>query len=69
MDRMLSSLLFIVMRKIAEETGDAIVWWNEQKLMNLNYADDILLIAEKTDETHKVLDCSVKTRNKVRLKL
>ncbi|KAK4296122.1 hypothetical protein Pmani_031359 [Petrolisthes manimaculis] len=61
----LSPLLFImvidyVMRKVAEETNAGIVWKDERKLVDLDYADDIVLINEGVDETQRVLDCLIR---------
>ena len=55
----LSLLLFnmvidYVMRKVAEETNARIVWGDESKLVDLDYADDIVLIDHflVTSESH-----------------
>ena len=63
----LSSLLFImvidyVMRKVAEETNAGIVWRDERKLVDLDHADDIVLISEGTEEMQRILDCLVRER-------
>ena len=55
----LSHLLFImvkdyVMRMVAEETNVEIVWRDERKLVDLDYADDIVHISEETDGMQRV---------------
>ena len=61
----LSRLLFImvkdyVMRMVAEETNVEIVWRDEGKLVDLDYADDIVHISEETNGMQRVLDCLVR---------
>ncbi|KAK4325729.1 hypothetical protein Pmani_003672 [Petrolisthes manimaculis] len=58
-----------VMRKVAEETNAGIVWKDERKLVDLDYADDIVLINEGVDETQRVLDCLVREGKKVGLEI
>ena len=67
-----SPLLFVlvidyVMRRVAEETNAGIVWGDGRKLADLDYADDIVLISEGTDEMQRVLDCIVREGGKVGL--
>ena len=68
----LSPLLFVmvidyVMRKVAVETNAGIVWKDGRKLVDLDYADDIVLISEGTDEMQRILDCLVEEGKKVGL--
>ena len=68
----LSPLLFIilidfVMRKVTEETNAGIMWRNGRKLVDLDYADDIVIISEGTAEMQRVLDCMVREGKKVGL--
>ena len=49
-----------VMRKVAEQTNAGVVWRDERKLVDLDNADDIVLISESTDEMQRVLDCLVR---------
>ena len=53
-----SPLLFVlvidyVMRMVPEETNAGIVWGDGRKLADLDYADDIVLISEATDEMQR----------------
>ena len=66
----LSPLLFVlvidyVMGRVAEETNAGIVWGDGRKLADLDYADDIVLISERTDEMQRVLDCIVREGEKL----
>ena len=54
-------------RRVAEETNAGIVWGDGRKLADLDYADDIVLISEGTDEMQRVLDCIVGEGGKVGL--
>ena len=55
------------MRRVAEENNAGIVWGDGRKLAELDYADDIVLIREGTDEMQRVLDCTVREGGKVGL--
>ena len=44
------------MRRVAEETNAGIVWGDGRKLADLDYADDIVLISEGTDEMQRVMN-------------
>lgn len=55
-----------VMKKVARETGAGIVWWEERKLLNLDYADDIVLFSERED-MQKVPECLVREGKKIGL--
>ena len=56
------------MRWVAEETNAGIIVWGDgRKLADLDYADDIVLISEGTDEMQRVLDCIVREGGKVGL--
>ena len=59
--------LSLLLRRVAEKTNAGIVWGDGRKLADLDYADDIVLISEGTDEMQKVLDCIVKEGRKVGL--
>ena len=37
-------------RKVAEETHAGIIWRDESNLVDLDYADDIAVISDGTDE-------------------
>jgi len=68
----LSTLLFVVvidyvMKKVARETDAGIVWWEERKLLDLDYADDIVLFSEGEEEMQRVLDCLVREGKKIGL--
>ena len=43
------------------------LWGDGRKLADLDYADDIVLISEGTDEMQRVLDCIVREGKKVGL--
>ena len=58
----------LLLRRIAKETNAGIVWGDGRKLTDLDYADDIVLISEGTDEMQKrVLDSIVREGGKVGL--
>ena len=68
----LSPLLFImiidyVMKRVVRETDEGIVWEEGRKLVDLDYADDIVLICESPEGTQRVLDCLVREGEKVGL--
>ena len=68
----LSPLMFImvidyVMKRVVMETDEGIVWGEGQKLVDLDYADDIVLICETPEGTQRVLDCLVREGEKVGL--
>jgi len=55
------------MKKVARETDAGIVWWEERKLLDLDYADDIVLFSEGEEEMQRVLDCLVREGKKIGL--
>ena len=57
----------LLLRRVAEETNAGIVWGDGRKLADLDYADDIVLISEGTDEMLRVLDSIVREGGKVGL--
>ena len=54
------------MKKVARETDAGIVWWEERKLLDLDYADDIVLFSERED-MQKVPECLVREGKKIGL--
>ena len=68
----LSPLLFIlvidfIMKKVKAETDAGIDWVVNGKLLDLDYADDIILICNGPEEMQRVLDCLVNEGRKVGL--
>ena len=68
----LSPLLFVlvvdyVMKKVKAETDAGIIWGENGKLMDLDYADDIVLVCNGPEEIQRVLDCLVNEGRKVGL--
>ena len=68
----LSPLLFVlvmdfVMRRVRAETEAGIIWGENGKLLDLDYADDIVLICNEPEELQRVLDCLVSEGRKVGL--
>ena len=68
----LSPLLFVmvidyVMKRVVRETDEGIVWREGRKLVDLDYADDIVLISESPEGIQRVLDCLVREGDKVGL--
>ena len=60
----LSPLLFVlvinyIMKKVKAETGAGIDWVANGKLLNLDYADNIILISNGPEEILRVLNCLV----------
>ena len=68
----LSPLLFVlvidyIMKKVKGETDAGILWSEGRKLLDLDYADDIVFICNRTEEMQRVLDCLVNEGKKVGL--
>ena len=66
----LSPLLFVlvmdfVMRKVKAETEAGIIWGENGKLLDLDYADDIVLVCNEPEELQRVLDGLVSEGQKV----
>ena len=57
------------MKKVVEETGVGIVWKDERLLVDLDYADDIVLISNSPTEIQMVLNCLIREGGKVGLKI
>ena len=68
----LSPLLFVlvidyIMKKVKADTGAGIDWVVNGKLLDLEYADDIIFICNGPEEMQRVLDCLVSEGRKVGL--
>ena len=68
----LSPLLFIlvmdyVMKKVVNETRVGIVWKENGKISDLDYADDIVLFGESPRELQRIIDCLVREGRRVGL--
>ena len=68
----LSPLLFVlvidyVMKKIKAETDAGILWGEHGKLLDLDYADDIVFVCSSPEEVQRVLNCLVLEGQKVGL--
>ena len=55
------------MKKVKAETGAGIDWVVNGKLLDLEYADDIIFICNGPEEIQRVLDCLVSEGRKVGL--
>ena len=55
------------MKKVKAETGAGIDWVVNGKLLDLEYADDIILVCNGPEEIQRVLDCLVSEGRKVGL--
>ena len=68
----LSPLLFVlvidyVMKKVKAETDAGVFWGEHEKLLDLDYADDIVLVCNSPEEVQRVLNCLVREGQKVGL--
>ena len=68
----LSPLLFVlvidyVMKRVVAETDAGILWQEDRKLLDLDYADDIVLMCYGPGEMQRVLDCLVREGKKMGL--
>ena len=55
------------MKKVKVETEEGILWGENGKLFDLDYADDLVFVCNGPEEVQRVLDCLVNEGRKVGL--